>query len=276
MRLREPFAKSLFHFCLLDICWAKQRALWVSSIGSSFIVTVAAAEWAEVDTCAVNNEWMSEQAPCSLLGFSYQYISCLWMGASLILIYEGYSCFFMLSRVLISPKRNQKTWFCHKLGLWYYFHSWALVSLSIKQRARPVMVSKVPSKSSKLWQSSPKWSLFIGEQKVMKLFLVGIFKPKSWQFFLHDVWHFTIPRKCRKRKADIKGEKNKQPGKNAFINCLLWLQRDNFLKSKILRTRFMSPGPMQMQDLYNNHLSAPKELIYSPTVLLCILTVSER
>jgi len=32
---------------------------------------------------------------------------------------------------------------------------------------------------------------------------------------------------------------------------------------------------MQMQDLYNNHLSAPKELIYGPTALLCILMGSE-
>lgn len=37
----------------------------------------------------------------------------------------------------------------------------------------------------------------------------------------------------------------------------------------------MSPDPMQMQDLYNNHLSAPKELIYGPATLLCILTGSE-
>lgn len=37
----------------------------------------------------------------------------------------------------------------------------------------------------------------------------------------------------------------------------------------------MSPDPMQMQDLYNNHLSAPKELIYGPAALLGILTVSE-
>lgn len=37
----------------------------------------------------------------------------------------------------------------------------------------------------------------------------------------------------------------------------------------------MFPDPMQMQDLYNNHLSAPKELIYGPTTLLGILTGSE-
>lgn len=140
-----------------------------------------------------------------------------------------------------------------------------------------MMVSKVPSKSSKLWQSSQKWSLFIGEQKVIKLFLVGRFKSKSWQFFFYmmcDILQYRV--NAESEKADIKGEKNKQPGKNAFIDCLLWLQRDNFLKSKIMRTRFMSPGPMQMQGLYNNHLSAPKELIYGPTILLCILTVSER
>lgn len=42
-----------------------------------------------------------------------------------------------------------------------------------------------------------------------------------------------------------------------------------------MRSRFMCPDLMQMQDLYNNHLSAPKELIYWPATLLCILTGSE-
>ena len=32
---------------------------------------------------------------------------------------------------------------------------------------------------------------------------------------------------------------------------------------------------MQMQDLHNNHLSGPNDLIYGPTALLCILTGSE-
>lgn len=133
-----------FDFLLFLPAWymLSQRTLWSSSTRSSFIVVMIATEESKVDTCLIDNKWMNEWiakervnkhlALC--LAFPINTICYLWMNASLILIYKGYCCLFMLSSVLISPKLKQESW-SHKLGLWHHFHSWALVSPFLKQRA---------------------------------------------------------------------------------------------------------------------------------------------
>lgn len=50
------------------------------------------------------------------------------MKASLSLNHEGYSCFFMLSRILISLKPKQETRFCHQVGLVTILPTGVLVS----------------------------------------------------------------------------------------------------------------------------------------------------
>ena len=69
----------LFHFCLLDIYWVKWKTLRGSSMGSLFLLVMTVGEWAKVTGCLVNewmnNKGMSEQAPCSFLGFSYRLTS---------------------------------------------------------------------------------------------------------------------------------------------------------------------------------------------------------
>lgn len=115
-----------------------QRALSVSSTGSSFAVITTAAERAKVHNLPGEwmNEWMNERAstlpsPWPLL--SIHPIAFEWMLHSFL--HEDYSCFFTLLRVLISLKPQQKPWSCHTLGLWHDFHSWASVSPSMKGRA---------------------------------------------------------------------------------------------------------------------------------------------
>lgn len=54
--------------------------------------------------------------------------------------------------------------------------------------------------------------LFIDEHKVVKLFLVGRFKPKfSWfPFYMpHNILQCSVS--AEREKAGVKGEKNKQP-----------------------------------------------------------------
>ena len=148
-----------FHFCLLDICWVKRRTLWVSSMGSFFLLVMTAAEWAMVTSCLVNewmtNEWGSKH-PALPLAVPINSRHCLWMNVSLILNHEGYSCFFMVSRILVSPKPKQESSSCHQFGLVTLLPLLSLGFPSIEQRAGSSMVCKVLSNASKLWQSLPK------------------------------------------------------------------------------------------------------------------------
>lgn len=75
MNCRGPPNNRVFWCSFIFACLTYAESNEGSSMGSLVLLVMTVAEWAKVTSCLVNewmnNEGMSEQAPCSFLGFSY-------------------------------------------------------------------------------------------------------------------------------------------------------------------------------------------------------------